>query len=161
MRSAEHLPAGNMTIPRKTPKSRKKIVKHQAPSKSQAKKIIEEGAKRVTEDDIKKVHEKADEIKKHFSEGSQLSKYIEEAKLLLGIVNDYWNGSYREIPFFSLAAIVVTLLYVLNPFDLIPDFIPVIGQIDDMAVFGVCLLLITHDLHEYKVWKEAQIKKKK
>jgi len=150
-----------MTTPRKPKKPLKKAITNRAPTKAQARKIIEAGAKRVTEDDIKKVHDKADEIKKQFSEGSQLSKYIEEAKLLLGIVNDYWNGSYREIPFFSLAAIVVTLLYVLNPFDLIPDFIPVIGQIDDMAVFGVCLLLITHDLHQYKVWKEAQNKKKK
>jgi len=150
-----------MTTPRKTTKPKKKAITHRAPSKAQAKKIIEAGAKRVTEDDIKKVHDKADEIKKQFSEGSQLSKYIEEAKLLLGIVNDYWNGSYRKIPFFSLAAIVVTLLYVLNPLDLIPDFIPFFGQLDDMAVFGVCLLLVTHDLHEYKVWKESQPKKKK
>lgn len=126
------------------------------PSKSQAKKIIEEGAKHVTENDIKTVHEKAEEIRKHFCEGSQLSKYIEEAKLLLGVVNDYWNGTYRQIPYFSLAAIVVTLLYVLNPFDLVPDVIPVIGQVDDMMVVGICLLLVTHDLHQYKVWKESQ-----
>lgn len=110
----------------------------------------------MTENDIKTVHDKAEEIRKHFGEGSQLSKYIDEAMLLLGIVKDYWNGSYRQIPYFSLAAIVVTLLYVVNPFDLIPDFIPVIGQVDDLMVFGVCLLLVTHDLHEYKVWKEAR-----
>lgn len=143
----------------KTPRSPKTAFK--APTKAQARRIIEEGAKKITEDDIRKVHERSDEIKRQFSSEGPLSKYIEEAKVLISVVSDYWNGSYRAIPYYSLAAIVVTLLYVLTPIDLIPDFIPVIGFIDDMTVFGVCLLFVTQDLQAYKEWKQSQPSKRK
>lgn len=33
--------------------------------------------------------------------------------------------------------IVVLLLYIVSPIDLIPDFIPVIGQLDDLVVVGL------------------------
>jgi uncharacterized membrane protein YkvA (DUF1232 family) len=48
------------------------------------------------------------------------------------------------------------LLYVFNPFDLMPDMLPVIGQLDDVAVMGACLALVEQDLLKYKVWKEGQ-----
>ena len=37
-----------------------------------------------------------------------------------------------------------------NPFDLVPDMLPVIGQLDDVAVIGACLILVEQDLHKYK-----------
>jgi uncharacterized membrane protein YkvA (DUF1232 family) len=48
---------------------------------------------------------------------------------------------------------LAVLLYVLDSFDLIPDFIPGLGQIDDAAVFAACLLLVRKDLQKYKKWK--------
>jgi len=48
------------------------------------------------------------------------------------------------------------LIYVLNPFDLVPDVLPVIGQVDDASVFAACLMLIQRDLNQYKKWKEGQ-----
>jgi uncharacterized membrane protein YkvA (DUF1232 family) len=44
---------------------------------------------------------------------------------------------------------------VLNPLDLIPDFLPLVGQIDDAAVIAACLLMVRQDLHRYKKWKIA------
>jgi uncharacterized membrane protein YkvA (DUF1232 family) len=71
----------------------------------------------------------------------------------LAIVKDYIRGNYRKIPRWSVAAMVFTLLYVLNPFDIIPDFITLIGYIDDAAVVTGCLYLVEQDLKEYKEWK--------
>ena len=34
--------------------------------------------------------------------------------------------------------------------------LPLIGQIDDVAVLGACLILIEQDLHKYKDWKLDQ-----
>ena len=96
---------------------------------------------------------KADAIKKKFGAGGPLARFIEDAQLLIAVVKDYWIGAYRQIPYASLAAIVFTLAYVLNPFDLIPDALPVVGQVDDSLVFGACLLLVEQDLHNYKKWK--------
>jgi len=110
----------------------------------------------VTDQDIEKVLDKSEEIRKRFETGGPLGKFVEDFKLLMAVVKDYRRGKYRKIPFWTVAAIVGALLYVLNPLDLIPDFIPLVGQIDDAAIVAACLLMVRQDLHKYKKWKISQ-----
>jgi uncharacterized membrane protein YkvA (DUF1232 family) len=48
---------------------------------------------------------------------------------------------------------VFALLYVLAPFDLVPDAIPGLGQLDDAAVVSVCLALVRQELVKYAAWR--------
>jgi len=125
-------------------------------SKAQATAIVTKEAERVTDQDIEKVLDKSEEIRKRFETGGPLGKFVEDFKLLMAVVKDYRRGKYRKIPFWTVAAIVGALLYVLNPLDLIPDFIPLVGQIDDAAIVAACLLMVRQDLHKYKKWKISQ-----
>jgi len=124
-------------------------------SKEQATAIVTKEAERVTDQDITKVLDKSEEIRKRFETGGPLGKFVDDFKLLIAVVKDYRRGKYRKIPFWTVAAIVGALLYVLNPLDLIPDFLPLVGQIDDAAVVAACLLMVRQDLHKYKKWKIA------
>jgi len=117
---------------------------------------IKEGAQKVTEKDLEKVVNKSEEIRRKFSAKGPLARFIEDGQLLIAIVKDYWSGTYRQIPFGVIASIVFTLIYILNPFDLVPDVLPVIGQLDDAAVMGACLMLVEQDLQKYKDWKQGQ-----
>ena len=65
------------------------------------------------------------------------------------------KGNYRQIPFKSLAAIVIAILYFAAPLDLIPDFIIGIGYIDDAMVINFALEIIHRDLMDYKNWKDG------
>ena len=118
--------------------------------------FVKDGAQKVTEKDVEKVINKSEEIQKKFSAKGPLARFIEDGKLLIAIVKDYRNKSYRQVPYGAIASIVFTLIYVLNPFDLVPDVLPVIGQVDDVAVLGACLILVEQDLHKYKDWKQGQ-----
>jgi uncharacterized membrane protein YkvA (DUF1232 family) len=120
--------------------------------------FVTEGAKKVTNKDVEKVVNKSEEIKQKFFSSGPLSRFIEDAKLLIAIVKDYWAGKYKQIPYGAIASIVFSLIYVFNPFDLMPDMLPLIGQVDDVAVMGACLLLVEQDLHKYKGWKIDQEK---
>jgi uncharacterized membrane protein YkvA (DUF1232 family) len=120
--------------------------------------FITEGAKKITDKDVEKVVNKSEDIKKKFLSSGLLSRFIEDGKLLLSIVKDYWSGGYRQVPYGTIAASAFTLIYVFNPFDLVPDILPVIGQVDDVAVISACLLLLEQDLHKYKDWKINQEK---
>ena len=123
-------------------------------------KLIEDGAQKVTDQDIEKVVAKSEDIKKKFTAGGPLKRFIEDGQMLISIVKDYRAGVFRKVPFGIIAAIVFTLIYVFNPLDLVPDFLPVIGQIDDAAIVAACLILVEHDLHAYKQWKLAQMDNK-
>jgi len=122
-------------------------------SKEEAARVLEQGAKKVGDDDLEKVIAKADQIEDKFKANGPLGRFIKDAMIMISLVKDYFNGSYREIPWWTIAAVVTALLYALNPVDLIPDFIPVVGLLDDAAVVGVCLLAIEQDLEKYKEWK--------
>jgi uncharacterized membrane protein YkvA (DUF1232 family) len=47
----------------------------------------------------------------------------------------YWRllGD-RRVPLWPKAVLVGTLAYVAVPFDLLPDFMPVVGQLDDLTL---------------------------
>lgn len=122
-------------------------------TEKQATEIITKKAQKVTPQDVEKVLNKSEEIRRQFESEGPLGKFVNDCKLFLALVKDYWHRKYRRIPYWTIAAIVVALLYVLNPLDLIPDFIPGFGQVDDAAVVAACLLLVRKDLHKYKEWK--------
>ena len=117
------------------------------------KKIVKKGAAKIKDADFEKVLIKSEAIRNKFEHARPLSRFFEDFKLLLAIVRDYKQGVYKKIPRWSVAVIVFALLYVLNPFDIIADFIAFIGYLDDAAVVAGCLLLVERDLNEYKEWK--------
>lgn len=118
--------------------------------------FIEQGARKVTARDIETVVQKSDEIEKRFRNWGPLQRFVDDGRLLLDAVRDYASGRYRQFPLGTIGAIAFALLYVFNPFDLFPDVIPVIGQIDDAAVVAGSLLLVEHDLRTYALWRGRQ-----
>lgn len=119
----------------------------------EAKEKLEENTKKTTEEDVKSILYKRKEIEDKFKSSGPLGKYIKDLKLLFSVVQDYWGGEYRVIPWASIASIVAALLYLLSPIDLIPDPIPIIGLVDDALVLAVCLEFVESDLFEYEKWK--------
>jgi uncharacterized membrane protein YkvA (DUF1232 family) len=63
--------------------------------------------------------------------------------------------SHPRTPWYAKACGMVTLLYLLAPIDLIPDFIPVLGQLDDLVLVPLGLWL-TIRLIPGEVWQECE-----
>ncbi len=118
--------------------------------------LIQRGSPKMTEKDLQKVVDKSDEIEKKFRSRGPLQRFIDDGKLLISAVRDYWTGKYRKWPWGTVAAVVFTLIYVLDPFDLVPDVLPIIGEVDDAAVVAACLFLVERDLVAYKQWRDGQ-----
>ena len=123
-----------------------------------AEEFVEKEGKKITPPDVEKVVQKSEEIKKRFRSGGPLGRFVEDGRLLVSMVRDYWSKAYRQVPYATIGAGVVALLYVLNPFDFMPDVLPLIGQVDDAAVVAACLVLIEQDLYRYRQWKEDEDK---
>jgi uncharacterized membrane protein YkvA (DUF1232 family) len=118
--------------------------------------FVAEGAERLKEEDVGRVVMNAEVIGKKLASGSAFARLLEDAKLLLSLVRDYWNKEYRSVPYWVIAAAAFALLYVLTPVDLIPDAIPVIGLLDDAAVVSACLAMVRQELAKYAEWKRER-----
>jgi uncharacterized membrane protein YkvA (DUF1232 family) len=114
---------------------------------------FEKGTSNVSDKDVKKAAESADKLKEKLKNSKNLSKFFDELILLTSLMKDYWKGKYRKIPYKAIAAIAFTILYVLNVVDVIPDFIPGLGLLDDATIVGLCLKLVSYDMEQYKNWK--------
>ena len=106
--------------------------------------------------DMKYLISEEEKLKEKLKDSSYLERFSKDLMLLMNLIKDYYKGNYRAIPYKTLSAAVVGLLYTLNPIDIIPDFIPFIGHIDDALVLGFCLKLIEKDLKKYQIWKNSQ-----
>lgn len=80
----------------------------------------------------------------------------EQVKLLGSLLLDFTRGNYTQVPYGTVAAAAAALMYFASPMDVIPDFIPVIGYVDDAAVVALCLKMIRADLDRYREWKAGQ-----
>jgi uncharacterized membrane protein YkvA (DUF1232 family) len=125
---------------------------HKGLNRMQAKIVLKERAKLVNGYDAERVLNASKQIQKKFEIDGPLGGFLEDIRLLLAVVKDVTIGRYRKIPYGSMASIVAALVYVIDPFDIIPDVVPIIGLSDDGAVLSVCLESVEHDLHEYKRW---------
>jgi uncharacterized membrane protein YkvA (DUF1232 family) len=54
----------------------------------------------------------------------------------------YLVGRDPRVPWYVKALAVATAAYALSPIDLIPDFIPVLGYLDDLVILPLAILLV-------------------
>lgn len=114
---------------------------------------------KMSDADLEYIINEEDKLKAKLQDNSHLERFTKDLMLLFGLVKDYYQGNYKDIPYKAISATVVGLLYVLNPIDVIPDFIPFIGYIDDALVITFCLKLVEKDLQKYQAWKKDQTPK--
>ena len=82
-----------------------------------------------------------------------LKSALKNVRVLYSLFKDAVNGKYK-LPPASVAMIGGGLLYFILPADLIPDFIPVIGYLDDLAVLKTIMNSLNKEIAEYRIWKE-------
>jgi uncharacterized membrane protein YkvA (DUF1232 family) len=122
---------------------------------SRAGEALAEGAGRITGDDIRGVLDSEGDVLETAAGSRHLSGFLEDLKLLFRMLADYAAGRYRKVPWNTVAATVTAFLYILNPLDLMPDFIPGIGYLDDGAVVALALKLVARDIGNYRSWRRG------
>ena len=79
---------------------------------------------------------------------------LAEIPTLISLVRNWIMQIYTAIPTGTLIAVIGALIYVLSPVDIIPDFIPGAGYVDDALVLSTCLSLVHSDLDDYRKWRK-------
>ena len=125
-------------------------------SRRNAEKQLKAEADKVHRQDLEKLLERQRAIEEKVKSSGKLKRFGSDVRLMFSMIRDYWQGNYRSVPWKTIAAVAGTLLYVMNPLDVIPDLILGFGFIDDAGVVALCLKLVESDLHRYAAWKEHQ-----
>ena len=83
---------------------------------------------------------------------------VKEKFFVLGrIIKAYAKGQYRTIPWKTLLIIVAAALYFVNPLDLIPDLVPIVGLGDDFAVLLWVYNAVSGEVEKFLSWERTQI----
>ena len=117
---------------------------------SKAKEIIndDEKLKKLIEDVLKK-------LKEISSDKKTSAKLNDSLRLFIRIINAYTSKEYTYVPWKTICLIVAGLIYFIYPVDLIPDFIPVSGLIDDVALIAWIYESIQDDIEKFLEWEKS------
>ena len=69
----------------------------------------------------------------------KLKEYAEKIKVELPAI--FLALKHHDTPFLAKLIAALTVAYALSPIDLIPDFIPLIGYLDDLLIIPLLILL--------------------
>lgn len=110
----------------------------------------------VTPDDVARALDHQGPIMKKVLGSRHLAVFFKDVELLFEMIRDHLAKRYTTVPWHTIAATAATLLYILNPFDIIPDFIPGLGYVDDGMVVMLAMKMVGKDLEKYKLWRRSQ-----
>lgn len=79
---------------------------------------------------------------------------IAEVLDIISMLDDYYHGRYKKIPTAALLGSLGIIAYLVSPFDLIPDNVPILGFIDDAFIINtVVTLCVDKELERYRQWR--------
>ena len=97
---------------------------------------INKRAKKVSRDDMEDLLRKESTAERLSQKAGFLSQYWEDIKTSFSLIRDWFNGAYDKIPGRMIASLAGALIYFISPVDLIPDWIPMAGFLDDAAILA-------------------------
>ncbi|MBP9095877.1 MAG: DUF1232 domain-containing protein [Ignavibacteria bacterium] len=121
-------------------------------------KIYEELRKKskdVSEKDVTKVLRSEDDVKKRSEKLNKnvFGKLLSQLSLAYEMIKDFKSKRYVDVPWRTITLIIGAVLYFINPFDIVPDILPVIGFTDDAVAFAAIFRSVQGDLLRYCEWK--------
>ena len=81
--------------------------------------------------------------------GDALSKI----PLMISMIRSYITKEYTAVSPKVIVTLVAAIIYLLKGKDIIPDDIPVVGYVDDLAVFAAAFLIDEPELSAYAQWR--------
>ncbi len=136
-----------MTEEPKTP-SQATIAREVSRNKNKAEDYLKdpEKSKKLLDQAIKKANSKEENK-------GPLADVWNSLKALVRMFQAYIHKEYTVVPWGSIVLVVVAILYFVSPIDLIFDWLPLAGFVDDAAVIGFVIKAIQNDLNAFLKWE--------
>ena len=87
--------------------------------------------------------------------GSNIAAFREQLSVVTRLLRAYASGEYRQLPWKTLIRVIAVLIYFVSPIDVLPDFLPIIGLTDDIALMLWLFNGIRGDIEKFRQWEYA------
>ncbi|NVO84614.1 YkvA family protein [Hymenobacter terrestris] len=101
------------------------------------------------------LNETANKLASKESGDNKFKQLFSVAYTLIRLVRNYVSGDYRQVETGTIVSGLGVLLYVLSPIDLVPDFIPVVGFLDDLALISWFVGKFQSELERFRDWEQT------
>lgn len=130
-----------------------KVAEEVAKSKNRAEGYLKdpEKSKQLLDNAVKKARNKE-------NLNGPLADLWKNLQTIFRLLRAYFNKQYTSIPWGSIILLVGAVIYFVSPIDLMPDWIPLSGFIDDAAVLMFVIAQIKSDLEKFIEWENEQKK---
>lgn len=95
-------------------------------------------------------------LRKAESNKSVLEGVWDDLQSLIRLGKAWLKGDYTQTPWQAIVFAIAGIIYFVNPFDIMPDFIPGAGYLDDATVIGFVIKSIKRDIKQFLAWEQAQ-----
>lgn len=153
--------------------SAKKVIQKKTPKKEEVTKV-QVVRRHPTEEERKQFAKEKRRAREYVTDKQKTAQLLEEAiekarrnkealtklwgKLmaLFRLVSAWVKGEYTEVSLKTILLVIAAIIYFVNPFDVIPDFIPGVGYLDDAVVIIFVINSIRGDLDKFLKWERSK-----
>ncbi len=101
------------------------------------------------------LNEVANKLASKDSGDNKFKQLFDIGATVIRLVRNYISGEYRQIETGTIVSALGVLLYVLSPVDLVPDFIPVVGFLDDLALLSWFVDKFQGEIARFREWEST------
>ncbi len=105
---------------------------------------------------IQALHLTARVAEKARHDRGELRGVWDELQALLRLVRAWAQGRYRDVTWKTVGIAAGALVYFLNPFDAVPDFLPGVGYLDDATIIALALASIRGEVRRFLAWESTE-----
>lgn len=77
-------------------------------------------------------------------------------RAVLRLLKSWAMREYTDVSWRSILLLTAAVVYFVNPMDVIPDMLPVIGLLDDIGVITFVLHSLSEDLRRFQEWERQK-----
>lgn len=95
-------------------------------------------------------------LERKLKRSSALRKQLPYIPTMISMINHYRKGAEPQLPLRTIIAFLSALIYLVSPVDILPDGIPFIGLLDDIALVAFVWNQASDDVAAYDAWRKEK-----